>query len=83
MQTDIARKVGETLSNKPVLSKPHAPMMAAEDFAYMLEACPGAYMLIGNGDSANLHSATYDFNDALIPKGMAYWTTLIQNRLPL
>lgn len=44
-------------------------MMFSEDFSFMLERVPGAYILIGNGESSGLHSSTYDFNDAIIEQG--------------
>lgn len=75
-ETALARAVAHALSGKEVQHRPHAPMMAAEDFAFMLEECPGAYMLVGNGQSANLHASNYNFNDALIPVGVAYWVNL-------
>ncbi|WP_299652147.1 M20 aminoacylase family protein [uncultured Jannaschia sp.] len=53
-----------------------------EDFAYMLEACPGAYIQIGNGPSAGLHHPAYDFNDEIIPAGCSWWVTLAEQRLP-
>jgi hippurate hydrolase len=53
-----------------------------EDFAYMLEACPGAYIQIGNGPSKGLHHPEYDFNDAINPIGASYWVTLAEQRLP-
>ena len=66
------------------------PTLGAEDFAYMLQAKPGAYVFIGNGDGAHrgtygpghdagpctLHNPRYDFNDELIPLGATYWVTL-------
>lgn len=54
-----------------------------EDFAYMLEACPGAYIQIGNGPTKGLHHPEYDFNDAIIPVGASYWVTLAEQRLPI
>ena len=60
-----------------------APMMTAEDFSYMLERRPGAYMFIGNGDSASLHHPHYDFNDAAAPYGASLWARLIETGLPL
>ncbi|WP_400082752.1 M20 aminoacylase family protein [Yoonia sp. R78084] len=53
-----------------------------EDFAYMLQACPGAYIQIGNGPSKGLHHPEYDFNDEIIPIGASYWATLAEQRLP-
>ena len=45
-----------------------APMMAGEDFSYMLEQRPGAYIFVGNGDTAQLHHPAYDFNDDILPR---------------
>ncbi|MCP1200750.1 M20 aminoacylase family protein [Notoacmeibacter sp. MSK16QG-6] len=59
----------------------HPPMMGAEDFAYMLEAQPGAYIFVGNGNSAGLHSPNYDFNDDAIPHGVRYWVALAETAL--
>ena len=53
-----------------------------EDFAYMLQACPGAYIQLGNGPSAGLHHPEYDFNDEIIPVGCSWWVTLAEQRLP-
>jgi amidohydrolase len=68
------------------------PTMGAEDFSYFLQAKPGAYFLIGNGDGAHresghaegpcmLHNPTYDFNDALIPLGATLWVKLAEKWL--
>lgn len=59
------------------------PSMGAEDFSFMLEARPGAYIFMGNGDSAGLHHPAYDFNDTAIPVGVSYWATLVETRLKL
>jgi amidohydrolase len=58
------------------------PEMGAEDFSYMLEARPGAFILIGNGDTAGLHHPSYDFNDAALPYGISYWARLVETALP-
>lgn len=61
------------------------PSMASEDFACMLEACPGAYFWLGadgTTPSSPLHNAHYDFNDAIISEGVALWTTLAEQLLP-
>lgn len=61
------------------------PSMASEDFACMLEACPGAYFWLGADGatpSAPLHNAHYDFNDALIPTGIRFWQNLVEHALP-
>jgi hippurate hydrolase len=68
------------------------PTMGAEDFSYMLQAKPGAYCFIANGDGAHreighgagpcmLHNASYDFNDDLIPLGATYWVRLVEQWL--
>jgi hippurate hydrolase len=57
------------------------PVMGAEDFSYMLEARPGSFIFIGNGDTAGLHNAAYDFNDAIIPLGCTYWVKLVEETL--
>jgi hippurate hydrolase len=56
--------------------------MGAEDFSFMLEARPGAFIFIGNGDSAGLHNAGYDFNDDAIPIGASFWARLVETALP-
>lgn len=58
-------------------------IMGGEDFAYMLEERPGAYILIGNGDTAAVHHPEYDFDDAAIPAGCSYWAEIVERRLPL
>ena len=59
-----------------------APSMGGEDFSFMLEERPGAYIFIGNGDSSELHTNTYDFNDDVIPVGASYWVRLAERALP-
>ncbi len=61
------------------------PSMGAEDFAYFLERKPGAYIWIGNGPGeggCTLHNPHYDFNDEIIPAGVAYWAGLARRLLP-
>ena len=57
------------------------PVMGAEDFAYMLNARPGAFIFIGNGDSAGLHHPAYNFDDDAIPFGTSYWVKLVETAL--
>ena len=59
-----------------------APLMAAEDFSYMLGRRPGAYLFLGNGDSAALHHPHYDFCDAAAPLGASLWARLVETGLP-
>jgi metal-dependent amidase/aminoacylase/carboxypeptidase family protein len=69
--------------------QPFEPTMGAEDFSFFLQAKPGCYFLIGNGDGAHrvgghglgpctLHNPSYDFNDALIPVGGTMWVRLAE-----
>jgi metal-dependent amidase/aminoacylase/carboxypeptidase family protein len=57
------------------------PLMGAEDFAFMLNERPGAFIYVGNGDSAGLHNPKYDFNDEAIPLGTSYWVRLAETAL--
>ena len=59
-----------------------APVMGAEDFSFMLNARPGAFIFVGNGESAGLHHPAYDFNDEMIPLGSSYWVRLVEKALP-
>jgi len=59
-----------------------AAIMGGEDFAYMLQVCPGAYIQVGNGDTADVHHPKYNFNDEAIPAGASYWAELVETRLP-
>ena len=58
-----------------------APQMGAEDFSYMLQERPGAYIFLGNGDSAQCHHPAYDFDDGAIPYGVSLWAKIIEERM--
>ena len=58
------------------------PIMAGEDFSYMLNVRPGAYIMIGNGDGPTVHHPMYDFNDDAIPAGCSWFAEMIERRLP-
>ncbi|NNU80481.1 amidohydrolase [Halovulum dunhuangense] len=64
-------------------SEGHSPQMGAEDFGYMLQKRPGAYVFIGNGDSAGLHHPEYDFNDAVSPVGASFLARLVERAQPV
>ena len=82
-QTAFAAQVaGEVVGPERVDDKT-APSMGGEDFSFMLEARPGAYIFLGNGPSAELHTDAYDFNDAVIPVGTSYWVRLAERALPV
>ena len=64
------------------LNKEEKPTMTSEDFSYMLQEKPGAYIWLGAGEnSEKLHSAHYDFNDELLPIGAEYWASLAEKTL--
>jgi amidohydrolase len=81
-QTDFAAAIAEGIAGEGKVKRDIAPMMGGEDFSYMLEERPGAFIFAGNGDSAGLHHPAYDFNDELIPVGCSYWVKLVETALP-
>jgi amidohydrolase len=79
-QTDVATQVAKQVAGDANVHE-MPPMMGAEDFAYMLESRPGAFIFCGNGDSAGLHHPAYNFNDEAIVYGTSYWIKLVENTL--
>lgn len=77
----FAGDVAASVAGEAALDRDVAPMMGGEDFSYMLEARPGAFIFIGNGDTANLHHPAYDFNDEAIPYGVSYWVKIAETAL--
>ncbi len=73
---EVARAVAGTCAEAPLI-------MGGEDFAYMLEERPGAYILLGNGDTAMVHNPRYEFNDAAIPAGTSWWVEIVERGMPL
>jgi amidohydrolase len=80
-QTDFATKIARRVAGDSQVDSNAMPVMGAEDFSFMLEARPGAFIFLGNGDSAKLHHPAYDFNDAALPYGMSYWVELVETAL--
>ena len=80
-QTAFAAEIARDVVGKDRVDDAVAPVMGAEDFSYMLEARPGAFIFVGNGDTAGLHHPAYDFNDELIPVGASYWVKLVETAL--
>lgn len=80
-ETDFAVGVASAVVGANAVNTDAPPHMGAEDFSYMLEARPGAFIFIGNGDTAGLHNAAYDFNDEVIPYGISYWVGLAEKSL--
>jgi len=79
-QTEFAADVAEAVSGSCDRDAPIT--MGGEDFAYMLEERPGAYILVGNGDSADVHNPEYNFNDEVIPAGCSWWAEIVERRMP-
>ncbi len=80
-ETDHAIAIAEEIAGAGNVVPDIDPMMAGEDFSYMLLARPGAFIFVGNGDSAGLHNPAYDFNDEAIAHGISYWVRLAEQRL--
>lgn len=80
-ETAFAAEIARGIVGADNVDEDTPPLLGAEDFSYMLEVRPGAFILAGNGDSAGLHSSHFDFNDELIPLGASYWVRLIETRL--
>ncbi len=78
-QTDFAAEIAKSVSGDCA----EAPLvMGGEDFAFMLEERPGAYILVGNGDTASVHHPEYNFNDDAIPAGCSWWAEIVEQRMP-
>lgn len=80
-ETGYAAEAAEVVTGK--VDDRTNPIMPSEDFAYMLEERPGAYIFIGNGDSAELHHPEYDFNDEIIPMGCSWFAEMVERRMPV
>ncbi len=80
-ETTFATGVAREIAGEPNVEPATPPVMGGEDFSYMLEARPGAFIFIGNGNSAGLHHPAYDFNDEVIPHGISYWVRLAEQAL--
>lgn len=79
-ETALAREVALEWLGEDGLVADMQPMTCSEDFSFMLQACPGSYLIMGNGEGAEggclLHNPAYDFNDASLPYGANYWVKL-------
>jgi metal-dependent amidase/aminoacylase/carboxypeptidase family protein len=87
-ETALAVEVMQSIVGVDNVDPQAEPTMGSEDFAFMLQAKPGCYVFIGNGDgthrdaghglgTCNLHNPSYDFNDELLPIGATYWVRLV------
>jgi amidohydrolase len=79
--TNLAVKAARNLVGPASVDDKIRPLMISEDFAYMLEARPGAFIFIGNGKSAALHHPAYEFDDEALPYGIGYWVSLAETAL--
>jgi len=82
IQTEFAAAIATDVAGHDAVDANTPPLMGGEDFSYMLEARPGAFIFIGNGDTAGLHHPAYDFNDDAIPAGVAFWARLVETAMP-
>lgn len=83
-ETALAREVASDWLGEDGLIPNMPPLTGSEDFAYLLQACPGSYLIIGNGDGEGgcmVHNPGYDFNDACLPLGATYWVKLVERYL--
>ncbi|MNQ44654.1 putative hydrolase YxeP [compost metagenome] len=83
-QTALARQVAQDWLGTGQLIDDLRPFTASEDFAFILQQCPGSYLVIGNGQGDSgclLHNPGYDFNDACLPIGASYWVKLVEGFL--
>jgi len=80
-ETVFAADVAASVAGEAQVHRAIQPLMGGEDFSYMLEARPGAFIFVGNGDTAGLHHPAYDFNDEAIAHGMSYWVRLAETAL--
>jgi hippurate hydrolase len=84
-ETRHAAKIAALVDDSGTVIEDIAPSMGAEDFAFMLQKKPGAYIWLGNGATDGgclLHNPHYDFNDEALPLGASYWATLVETALP-
>ncbi|MCK1688316.1 M20 aminoacylase family protein [Bradyrhizobium sp. 145] len=80
-ETNLAIEAARNLVGRDAVDDKLRVRMGAEDFAYMLEARPGAFIFVGNGPTTGVHHPAYDFNDETIPYGIGYWVYLVETVL--
>ena len=80
-ETVFAAEVAREIAGDVALDM--APLMAGEDFSYMLNERPGAYIFVGNGDTAMLHHPAYNFDDNAIPAGASWYAGMVEARMPV
>ena len=81
-ETAFAASVARQIVGDGNVDENTPPVMGAEDFSFMLESRPGAFIFVGQGEGAALHHPEYDFNDDIIPIGCSYWARLVETAMP-
>jgi hippurate hydrolase len=81
-RTEFVASVAKDVAGESAVDTTIRPEMGAEDFSFMLEKRPGAYVFLGNGDTAGVHHPAYDFNDEAIPYGVSLWAKIIETGMP-
>lgn len=81
-QTAFASTVAREIVGEENVDDDAPPVMGGEDFSFMLNSRPGAFIFVGQGDTAGLHHPEYDFNDEIIPIGCSYWVKLVETAMP-
>jgi len=81
-QAAFAAQVARTVAGEAQVDDNVMPQMGAEDFSYMLLERPGAYIFVGNGDTAGCHHPSYNFDDEAAPLGASYWAKLVETAMP-
>jgi hippurate hydrolase len=80
--TDFAADAAAEVAGDRNVDRTILPLMGAEDFSFMLEERPGAYIFLGNGNTAEVHHPAYDFNDSAIPVGVSWWVRVAERAMP-
>ena len=83
VETELALQAMVDVVGENRVVRDMEPMTGSEDFAFILEQVPGAYVFVGNGDSRELHHPAYDFNDNAIGWGISFWERLADLALPV
>jgi hippurate hydrolase len=81
-KTEFMANVARAVAGENAVDTTVPPLMGAEDFSYMLEQRPGAYIFLGNGNTAGVHPPAYDFNDEASPYGVSLWAKIVETGMP-
>jgi metal-dependent amidase/aminoacylase/carboxypeptidase family protein len=81
-KTEFMASVARQVAGDPAVDTTVVPLMGAEDFSFMLEKRPGAYIFLGNGETAGVHHPAYDFNDEATPYGVSLWAKIVETGMP-